>query len=138
MARLATPISDHVHPKIFWSTFNLCEFVSICKKSGYYIDLFWRYGWLKNLQSDWLRTFWPISQEPEFSQICDLYRNTANNINFHHRTNSVKINFSINPKNHVFGPFSQFWEQKKISGKSGSVMHNFIWASSTMPKFRKN
>ena len=35
-------------PKIFWSTFNLCEFVSTCKKSGYFIDLFWRYGWLKN------------------------------------------------------------------------------------------
>ena len=34
--------------KIFWSTFNLCEFVSSCKKSGYFIDLFWRYGWLKN------------------------------------------------------------------------------------------
>ena len=44
-----TPISDHIHPKIFWSTFNLCKFVSTCKKPGYFIDLFWRYGWLKNL-----------------------------------------------------------------------------------------
>ena len=43
-----TPISDHAQLKIFWSTFNLCEFVSKCKKSGYFIDLFWRYGWLKN------------------------------------------------------------------------------------------
>ena len=25
----------------------LCELVSACKKSGYFIDLFWRYGWLK-------------------------------------------------------------------------------------------
>ena len=33
---------------IFWPTFNLCEFASTCKKSGYFIDLFWRYGWLKN------------------------------------------------------------------------------------------
>ena len=39
---------NHAHMKIFWSTFNLCEFVSTCKKSGYFIDLFWRYGWLKN------------------------------------------------------------------------------------------
>ena len=41
------------------------------------------------MQSDWLRTFWPIFQE----HLCpDLCRNTANNINFHYRTNSVKIN----------------------------------------------
>ena len=39
---------DHSHPKKIWSTFNLSEFVSTCKKSGYFIDLFWRYGWLKN------------------------------------------------------------------------------------------
>ena len=35
------------HPN-FWSTFNLCKFVSTCKQSGYFIDLFWRYGWSKN------------------------------------------------------------------------------------------
>ena len=46
--QLAKPISGHANPKIFWSTFNLCEFVSTCKKSGYFIDLFWRYSWLKN------------------------------------------------------------------------------------------
>ena len=45
---LDTPISDYVHPKIFWSTFHLFEFVPICKKSGYFVDLFWRYGRLKN------------------------------------------------------------------------------------------
>ena len=35
---------------------------------------------------------WSISQEPEFSQIWNLCRNTANKINFNYRTNSVKIN----------------------------------------------
>ena len=34
--------------KNFWSSFNLREFVSTCKKSGYFIDLFWRYAQLKN------------------------------------------------------------------------------------------
>ena len=29
-------------------TFNLCDFVSTCKKTGYFIDFFWKYGWLKN------------------------------------------------------------------------------------------
>ena len=48
VTRLATPIFDHTHPKIFWSTCNLYEFVSTCKKSGYFIYFFWRYGWLRN------------------------------------------------------------------------------------------
>ena len=37
---------------------------------------------LKILQSDWLRAFWPISQEPDFSQVWDLCNNTANIIKF--------------------------------------------------------
>ena len=32
---------------------------------------------LKILQSGWLRAFWPISQEPDFSQVQDLCKNTA-------------------------------------------------------------
>ena len=40
--------SGHANPKFFWSTFNSYEFASTYKKSGYFIDLFWRYGWLKN------------------------------------------------------------------------------------------
>ena len=39
--------------------------------------------------------FWPVSQEKDFSQIDDLWRNTANNINFHDRTHSRKINDQI-------------------------------------------
>ena len=35
------------------------------------------------------------SQEQHFSQIEDLYRNTANNINFHRGKNSGKINGQI-------------------------------------------
>ena len=49
---------------------------------------------LKVLQSDWLTGFCHISQEQDFS-IQDLCRNTANNINFYYRTNSVKINDQI-------------------------------------------
>ena len=49
---------------------------------------------LKILQSEWLRGFWSISQEQNFSQIEDLYRNTAN-MNFHHRTNSGEIEDQI-------------------------------------------
>ena len=46
--RLATPIFYRAQPKNFSSTFNLCEFVSTYKKSGYFTDLFRRYGWLEN------------------------------------------------------------------------------------------
>ena len=37
----------------------------------------------------------------------------------------------------IFGRFSQFWGQKIIFGKSGSVTHSFTWISSTISKFRK-
>ena len=50
-------IFDYAHPKILWLLLNLCKFVSTWKKSGYSIDLFWRFGWLKIVQSitlmDW-------------------------------------------------------------------------------------
>ena len=48
VTRLTKAIFDRVHPKNFWSIFNLCELVSTCKKSCYFIELFWRYSWLKN------------------------------------------------------------------------------------------
>ena len=34
--------------------------------------------------------------------------------------------------------WSIFWAKNFFSGKSDSVMHNFIWISNFMPKFRKN
>ena len=37
---------------------------------------------LKILQSDWLRAFWPISQETEFSKVWDFCKNTAKIIQF--------------------------------------------------------
>ena len=50
---------------------------------------------LKILQSDWSRTFWPISQEPNFSQVWDFYKNIANIIKFLYRPNSEKRNDQI-------------------------------------------
>ena len=40
--------TSHQSKNFFWSTFNLCELVSTCKNAGYFTDLFWRYGRLKN------------------------------------------------------------------------------------------
>ena len=62
------------------NTLNFHESVSTRKKSGYSINLFWRLTQIKIAQSDWLRGFLHISQEPVFSQIWNLHRNTANDI----------------------------------------------------------
>ena len=85
------------------------------KKLSYFILSFHRHNWFKNPAS-WL------AHEPGFSQIWDLYRNIANDKNFYHRLNSEKIqmnNFSI-------------------TLKSGSVTHNFIQVSNTIPNLEKN
>ena len=70
----------------------------------------------KILHSDWLGVFWPISQEPEFSQTLDLYRNISNNINFHYIPNAEKIMTKIfnNFKTPCFGDILGV---KKISQK---------------------
>ena len=75
----------------------------------------------KILQSDWLRTFLSISQEPEFSQIWDLCRNITNNIHFHYRTNSVRINDKIFhiQKTLFLAHFPNFWDKKFFSRKFG-------------------
>ena len=92
VTRLAKPIFDHIYPKKFWSTFNLCEFVPTCKKAGYSLDLLWRNGRLKN-PAIWLaKNILAHISGAKFSQIWNLCRNTANNISFHYRTNSVIIN----------------------------------------------
>ena len=96
---------------------------------------------LKILQSDWLRAFWPIIQEQDLSQILDLCLNPTNNT-FHYRTNSVKINDQIflQIQKTQFLTYlcliSQIFAAKKVFPKNQAVMHNFIGASGTTPKFR--
>ena len=47
VTRMTTPIFDHVHPKNFDQVLIYVNLYQQ-KKSGYFINLFWRYGWLKN------------------------------------------------------------------------------------------
>ena len=107
--------------------------------------------YLEILQS-WLVLSWPISQEQSFYQIWDMCRNTTNNVNFHYRTNSVKINdqiFLFNSKNPRpilsptlslsiqryyigFGLFTQFCWKKNFFPKiwlSRTTLYGFIAAS---------
>ena len=46
------------------------------------------------MKFDWLRVFWPTSQEQDFSQT-GLVQEQANNKHIHYRANSVKINDQI-------------------------------------------
>ena len=108
----------------------LCEFVSAYKKSGYFTVL----GiWL-------IKRSCKLIEWEHFSPYLKnkiLCMNTADDIHFH----DSWPNFPINWKNPVFGSFwahfPNFGSKKKFPRKSGSVMHNFTWDSSTMPKFRK-
>ena len=68
MNRLPTPIFDHVQPKKFQPNFNFCEFVSTCKNVAISLICSKEIVDLKILQSAWLRAFWPMSQEQDFSQ----------------------------------------------------------------------
>ena len=68
---------------------------------------------LKILQPDWLREFWPIYLEQNFSQIYDL--NSANDINFHYRTTLVEMNDQTKRPNIEL--FPQYFEQKKFFQK---------------------
>ena len=56
---------------------------------------------LKILQSEWLRAFWIIPQEPDSFQICHFYRNIENNINFYYRPNAEKL------MNNIFNNFKK-------------------------------
>ena len=66
------------------------------------------------VQTDWLRAFWLPSNEPDFSQIWDLRRNTANGINLRSMTNSNKLVTK-------FFNNCQFWEAKQIFPKKQQV-----------------
>ena len=165
-ARLVKPIFDQAHPKKFWSALNFCDHVSTCKKICLYIPSvilqilkildclitrmvtpIFDHAHLKNQPYSFLNM--PHQNlfnqllifEKHFSQIEDLYRNPVNNINFHYRTNSRKINDQIFlqiQKPHlcpIFGPLPYFLGQKNVFPKI--CHHNLIRFSSTMSKLRE-
>ena len=114
LLNILSPENGHAYfwpslTQIVWKIFNLCEFSSSHRKIRLFHCYNRRCDWI--LQSDWLKTFLPISKEQTFSQMWDLCRNTANNINFHYRTNTVKINdqFFTKSKKPYFWSIFSFW-----------------------------
>ena len=108
MTSLATPISEHAQTNIFDQLLIYVNLHQEAKNQAISFICFGDMVDLKILQFDWLRTFWPISQEQKFFQILDLGRNTTKNISFHYRTNSIKMKDA--PK--AFGDFKN--KQKSV------------------------
>ena len=82
---------QHVNTKMFWETFNLRGFVSACKESGYFIDLFWRYGWLKNPKILLAKNILTYLRNKNFLKYCFFMQGHRKQI-FHYRRNSEKAN----------------------------------------------
>ena len=74
---------------------------------------------LKIMQSDWSTAFWPLSEEPYFSQVGGLYKNTTNIIKSLYGRSSEKlmIKFSNKFKKPWFWPIFPIFRIKKISWK---------------------
>ena len=85
---------DQTCHKHFWSFFDLCGFLSTCKKNRlfyWFVLEIWLIKKFCNLIG-W-EHFGPYLWDKRIPW--DLCRNTANNKNFHYRTNSVKTNDQI-------------------------------------------
>ena len=83
---MTTPIFDYSNPKNFNQFLvNLYQYVKKPRNISffYFEDIVDS----KSLQSNWPGAFGPISQEPNFSQIWDIW-GVVNNVNVHYRTNS--------------------------------------------------
>ena len=122
---------DPIHPKIIKITFSFPEFAPTCKKLihsiysflqpilescnktakkfSFFINLFWRYGWLKDPKIWLAENILNHISGTKICQIRDLYRNMANNINVHYRTDVVKINYQIFQKIKKALFLTHFW-----------------------------
>ena len=78
--RLGTPTFDHAQQKVFD---QLSIFVNLYQHA--------KHKAVSSICFGEVGGFWAISQEQDFSQIFDMWRYIANNINLYYRTNLVKI-----------------------------------------------
>ena len=91
--------------------------------------------YLKILQSDWPKTFWHISQEPDFSKIFPSILQLIQTSIIDQIKKKKSLHFHTHSKNLRLGLFSPFLEKISFFKKSS---HNTIWAPSTILSSRKN
>ena len=139
---MRTPIFGDSDPKNYRLKFNILELVSTFKKSGYFIDLFWRFCSFINAAILLAESILLHILGTSFlHQTDDLqYNNTENNKNFNYRTNSAKVKnyfFLINwKKKNYFWPnfdpfcFSVFGAKDVFLKKFGSVTNNVFGLNS--------
>ena len=97
---------------------------------------------LKILQSEWLRAFWPTSQDVDHSQrICAGTQQIIKIFIKEPIQGKLIAKLSLNSKNLIltyFWPISPiFRSKKKFPNNSGFVTHHLLKVSSTMSKFRE-
>ena len=121
---MRTPIFGDSDPKNYRLKFNILELVSTFKKSGYFIDLFWRFCSFINAAILLAESILLHILGTSFlHQTDDLqYNNTENNKNFNYRTNSAKV------KNYFF---LINWKKKTISGL---ILTHFVWGKRCFSK----
>ena len=73
------------------------------------LSLFRDIAYLIILQSDWPITFWSISQEPDFSQVWDLCKNTTNNIHFIYCCLQGWLYSPVHMRNSSYKKSHKFW-----------------------------
>ena len=87
-----------------------------------------------DLQFDWLRAFWLISQEQDFPEkygICARIQQLIQTFFIDQTQKKIMASFSNRFKKPYFGSKKTFFQ------KFGSVTHSPTWASNTMLSFKK-
>ena len=91
-------------------------------------------------QSDWLRSFFKISREPDFSKTCGFLQNMQDILlnKFWEIQKDPMTSFQEKyEKPHFLALFPLFPKNQIFSEKSGSVTFFLLWSFNFMPNFRK-
>ena len=105
-----------------------------------YLSGSWDIEIWKMEQSDWLRAFFKISREPDFSQTCGfrwIMQDTELNKFREFQKYSMTRFWEKYEKPHFLALFPLFPKNQIFPEKSGSVTFFLLWSFNFMPNFRK-
>ena len=105
-----------------------------------YLSGSWDIEIWKMEQSDWLRAFFKISREPDFSQTCGfrwIMQDTELNKFREFQKHSMTRFWEKYEKPHFLALFPLFPKNQIFPEKSGSVTFFLLWSFNFMPNFRK-
>ena len=114
--------------------YHHAKYGCIYLRSSWDIEI-WKMG-----QSDWLRAFFKISREPDFSQTCGfrwIMQDTELNKFREFQKYSMTRFREKYEKPHFLALFPLFPKNQIFPEKSGSVTFFLLWSFNFMPNFRK-